>query len=400
MKVISNNGYSITSMFASIYLIYGIGASTSWYANLLLFFLGFLWLIIAAIVDAGRLINAFFSLPTVFYCIFLSFFCLSILVKANFSLGIKYLGMFILYLIINLMYKYYCDLNNNIYMKFIMRLSFIGFMFFVIKGIFFYLFNPGAARILAGNPEYYGNVLIGGGYQLAYLACIMCCYLMLRLNVKNILVCIILSILLIKTQSTITIIIAILGMTLSLICVILKKFKLSDRIVIGIFAVLFLISIFILRANIGELIVLLSENGNSTIMIRLQEVGKLLQGEHLGNESATMLRMAVYKDSLEVIAAHPLFGELLTYGAIPGFGNTGGHSDMLDAIARWGIIMGSFFLLPFFIAINRTKKMLESGWGYTIACLILMLLNPCIGFSFSAGIFFLIPSMEKIKKEK
>lgn len=392
------NKYSVTCIFAGVYLIYGIGASTSLYANYLLLFLGILWAIVAAMVDLTQLVRAVLSPLAVIYSLFLIFYLLGILISDHKLLGIKYFGIYVLYLSIILIYEYYSGLKKDVYLKIVLELCFIGFIFFVVKALFFYSIHPGAARILAGKPEYYGNIMIGGGYQLAYLACIMCSYLILQLNIKNILLCILLGVLLIKTQSTITILITIIGIVLSLVYIFIRKFKRSDRIIIGFLLVFCIIIIFFLRDNIGELLVILSEDNNSSIMIRIREIGNLLRGQTIANESATMLRIVVYKDSLDIIINHPVFGEIFMYGVTPGLGSTGGHSDMLDAVARWGIMMGGLFLFPFCVSADRINKM--KRWGYKMACLLLMLFNPCISFSFSAGIFFLIPSMEKMKKEK
>lgn len=405
MNSISYNKHFLTSIIASIFLVYGIGVSNSPYAKVILIILAIFWLGLvfwSEKKDGFNLIKIFSSPSVIFFCIFLLFFLIGVLAGNNLVLGLKYFGTYALYLMIFLMYEYYSKLEEGIYLKFILKCCFWGFMLFAVIAMVFYTFHPGAARVLAREPDYYGIIIIGGGYQLAYLASILICYLMLNPDKKNILLCIALEILLIKTQSTITILISLIGAFASLLSVFLRRFSRRNKIIIVVLGLLIVMVLFMLRDKIGDMLVAVSGEGNTSITERVQEVGNLLKGENVNDQRMIAARVVVYKESLNVIKKSPIFGEMFSCGVIPGFGSSGGHSDILDAISQWGVIFGGIYLAIFISGIAKVKKMLNDGWSYVIVMILLLLLNPTIGFSLCVGAFFMVPAMQQsvINKKK
>ena len=278
MKEISIDRHFFACIIASIFFVYGIGASNSSYAKTILVLLALVWTGLIALGDLKRLWNIFRVPSVIYYCIFLSFFLVGVLAGNNYLLGLKYFGTYVLYLMIFFMYEYYSRLENDKYLKFILKYCFWGFLFFVVIALAFYMINPGAARILAREPNYYGTIIIGGGYQLAYLTTIIVSYLMLRPTKRNILICIILAILLVKTQSTITIIIGLFGAFTSLLCILLRRVSKKSKILIWTLALLTLIFLYIFRVNIGNILIVIGGNGESSVTERINEIGSLLNG--------------------------------------------------------------------------------------------------------------------------
>ena len=278
----------------------------------------------------------------------------------------------------------------------------ISIIFFSLVALYYYYFRNVDARRIADKSAYYGNIVIGGGYSLAYGVCILGIFVADRLKHKTninghrflcFLFIMISLLLLFKTGSTITL----LMFFFSLLYIILTPniiLKRSAKIVRLCLFIIFVSICIILGGNlVGNLIIKLSYRFSGYLSKRLFSFGSFLLGDSEG--IYTINRMLIPIESLSAYIQHPFFGlsfyvgnqyySLITAGA-------GGHCEWVDAFTKYGLIGGISFIFLFFSPlISSYKKHNDMSEVIIIAIVIMGLFNPFASSASSLVVMLLIP---------
>lgn len=241
--------------------------------------------------------------------------------------------------------------------------------------------NPDAARYLAtvadsneADAVKYGFMNIGG-FEFVYSVALIYPAIIYGFKRKKIHVSIVIIyavidfILVINTGYTI----ALLLFIASTVFVFFRN-NLTVKNVVIIFVITLLVSLLVFPLFSYLLNALADVIGNETIAERLRD----LAGGREGLEASEDNRLALYMTSLTSFITHPLFGGMFNSVSI------GGHSEILDKIAQYGIF-GLIAIVLIYSAIYRKFFKVyknESGYGYVfwifMQAVILSVLNPGI----------------------
>lgn len=267
-------------------------------------------------------------------------------------------------------------------------LSKIAYFMLVIMGItaittYFGLINhPEISRILATGQDneaitesINGNI---GGFAFVYCFALSApLYIWgIRNKVKsrflklvfNLVVICFSFMLLIKAQYTLGLLLWIIAIIFSLL---VKKISLFKLLVIN-GAILFVFLGF--STEISQIFLHLADAVDSDIISqRFVEISMAIEGQ-TSSTSDMAMRIEVYSKSIEAFLEHPILGGWLYNGT------EGGHSFVLDLLAKGGIIFGGFILV---LLIMLTRFYLKSGMkrnnyylAFLFAFFLLCILNP------------------------
>lgn len=279
---------------------------------------------------------------------------------------------------------------------------------FCIIATGYYIANPGFARELSSVEE---QMAIGGGYFLAYAAAILCVYIFSKMlngriekKISYVLLCILFVCVVYLTQSSITTMAMFMGIIIALVT---KGRETSGNLMediikfgfIGICAIIVLSVIVYNKYVIAEWILEFVEGKDTNILYsRIEEiVNSFVYGKNTGHYDR---RSGTLTDSIEVIKRYPLFGVGYKYGNVFDQGRywgLGDHSEILDALARYGIFGGFLWLYPYFRTI---KHILRKNLGTAVTVLLLMYFNPFMSFHSNAVMFLFIPLFEELLRRK
>lgn len=287
----------------------------------------------------------------------------------------------------------------------------IVFIAFCLISIVYYIINPGTARDMAAHLVE-ERLAIGGGYSLAYAAAILGVYLFSKVingRIKKqkyvILIIVICTVLVILTESAITLFAMLIGYVISIITKNSEEHrKAISKITKGVFVVIvviFLLSIIMgNKYEIADYILDFTSGKNDEVIYKriTEVVNEIVYGKstrHVDVRSNTLTQ------SINIIKEYPLFGIGYKYGNVFSIGkymyNMGNHSEILDSIARYGIIGGYFLLMPYF----RTMKLIfKKNFGCVVTIFLMMYFNPFISFHTNAIMFFVIPIVEELLKRR
>ena len=239
--------------------------------------------------------------------------------------------------------------------------------------------NPDAARYLAtvadsneADAVKYGFMNIGG-FEFVYSVALIYPAIIYGFKRKKIHVSIVIIyavidfILVINTGYTI----ALLLFIASTVFVFFRN-NLTVKNVVIIFVITLLVSLLVFPLFSYLLNALADVIGNETIAERLRD----LAGGREGLEASEDNRLALYMTSLTSFITHPLFGGMFNSVSI------GGHSEILDKIAQYGIFGLIAIVLIYSAIYKKFFKVYknESGYGYVfwifMQAVILSVLNP------------------------
>ncbi|MBQ6979030.1 MAG: hypothetical protein IJQ07_00090 [Clostridia bacterium] len=239
--------------------------------------------------------------------------------------------------------------------------------------------NPDAARYLAtvadsneADAVKYGFMNIGG-FEFVYSVALIYPAIIYGFKRKKIHVSIVIIyavidfILVINTGYTI----ALLLFIASTVFVFFRN-NLTVKNVVIIFVITLLVSLLVFPLFSYLLDALADVIGNETIAERLRD----LAGGREGLEASEDNRLALYMTSLTSFITHPLFGGMFNSVSI------GGHSEILDKIAQYGIFGLIAIVLIYSAIYKKFFKVYknESGYGYVfwifMQAVILSVLNP------------------------
>lgn len=345
-----------------------------------------------------------------FYTWFLIWFFLLCTLSSGISNAVKYGISYAINLSPILIISYYLYREDIKIITYIV-LPFWNYM--CIKAILFYSIYPHAARLLAMNKNYYGNIGIGGGYNLAYGgAIIVVLFIDLLMNRKNtdkkrtvfIIITLVLNMYLVfQTASTVTII----GMIVGISFLLLYKMSYNKTGIFGLllgslFILVLIILIFANWNRIGNYLVASSSGSNDIIQRRINEIG---QSMSYGIEKQSDLgsRINSIISSLETFLNHPFFGagNLYGYNFIDSLNyGIGSHGELTDILAIHGFVGGLPLIYCYLSMKNRNKKISGSlSISYFLTFLFLFIFNPFNTFQSNIAYFVIVPGLYRLHEE-
>lgn len=327
--------------------------------------------------------------------------CLIAILSSDKQLDMKYLGVLCVYLS-PIVFGEWMQRKAGINLKRAILITVYWIWgYYGIKQLIFYSMHIRAARYLAANPLYYGEIAIGGGYFFAYGSVLLVVYLLERIcfikkSLGTMILCSICFIHVLMTESTLATIVMLLGISVVILKLIARKMHLN------LFSIIFLgicsFGLFIISGTYKTLLTELYTHFSSIARPyawRIIEIINLLLGNGVVKEGAIQSRWIVYKESIETILERPFWGSMLNSIYFDG---GGGHSEVLDALARWGLVIGGLYLSIYIIFIRNIYKGLDCK-VYIFSFICLIFLNPVAVFHFSFVMFLVIPLQQIIDKE-
>ena len=307
-------------------------------------------------------------------------------------------GTFLLFSPILIFHYYRTSEKKSI--RFVVGVMLICWVFFSIKAIHFYTENAGSAKTLTADSDAYGDIAIGGGMMLAFASAIFSAVLVdfIIQNKKRVL-CIALLILsvylLIKTESTVTLVCGFAGIVVSFVS---AKGSAKGKLVRAIIAVVLLIVFAVNIEAIGTWIVEIGIKQESTFGDRLESFGYAMMGDAGGGEYA-LDRGAIMLQSINTFLKCPITGVCYQHGNSfyhPSNYGVGNHCAWFDFFANYGILFGLLFCMVYFYQIKELLKSKNFSKGWIFCLLLTGCFNPIVGFQPSMFIFFLIPALDLI----
>lgn len=384
----------ISDLFCGMFLWFGIGILDSDLYRPLLLAIGICWCILS-----GRRIfkKKVFADPLIFcYLIFLFVYLLFIPIGDKWALSFSYFGSYLIYFIIFLIFSCYKNNGDFSTLVKISRVIYLWIIVLCVFAIFYYTANPLAARLYITHKGDLGGLMIGGGYQLAYV-----CTLILPLKIfqlleskklRDLFSVVIMAILIIKTQSVITTLIAIVGSYISFI----YSGNRNKRTIKVLAAVIFVVIIWLLKSKIGYFLLDISYGKevvdistlNNTVYMRIRDIGNFLVGNQIGANTALQLRLNNYIRPISDILKRPITGSLFISGVCVEASNFN-DSTILTNLVTWGIPLTILNLFP----VLKSLKYYPTIKGSIISLLLILLLNPSEGFSLYACAVILLPCL-------
>lgn len=343
------------------------------------------------------------------FMLFMAFYIVTSLFNLNVQNLYVYSAYYILVFFPILICEYLKMMSSSMILR-SLKCFLIVFACFCIIAIGFYIANPGLAREMAGQ-EIEDQMAIGGGYLLAYAAAILGVYFFSKLINKRIsrrpayiVFCIICVCVVYLTQSSITTLAMFIGIVISLI---MKGRETSGNPIEGVLKIGFIgIFVFILvcvivynKYAIAEWVLDFIEGKDSNVLFK--RIGEIVNSFVYGKKSWHYEdRTETLTESIALIKQYPIFGVGYKYGYVYSQGmywGLGNHSEILDALARYGIVGGVLWLSPYF---RTLKQIFRKNLGCAITILMLMYFNPFVSFHSNAVMFFFIPLCEEILRRR
>ena len=409
-KIVLRRKCSLSSIVFIIYCFYYISGYSSLSHNYIIFGLFLIWNFIAYLEDNKAYNYSIGNKCFLWLLLFVLYYFFTSSIVADLIYVLKYVTVFLFIYSTIIQYKYYYYRNNYSEIYFIVKMIIVSFLIFSINAIRFYFLNPSAARVLASDFYAFDNIAIGGGYSIAFGASIFSVYLFEILIKKSIIkkkynhyiliLFIIFELLLIKTESTTTLIANLFGL---LMCVIIKFYSSGAKNINKIIFILILILIFLVIALninvIGSYIVDITYNGTENVLIRrFNRIGLKLKymGVQYGYTNYVDERFGTISTSWNTFLKNPIFGVGYKCGNIfsllESYG-VGTHSELVDVLAQYGLVGFVFWIMFIINSLKCQNNYLKcNGWKFTL--IIMFIFNPFRSFHGFIVIFFLIPMID------
>ncbi len=303
-------------------------------------------------------------------------------------------------------YHYFENPANLNVRKKVIDYSFAIFMFYVVYSIIYYLLNPGAARRARDH-----ELLLGGGYGLACACALLFVFLFgylvsghlkgkpkeKRITIVSL---VLMGVLIVLTQSTLTMLIWIVGV---ISCLYFRRNNIRFyyfRIAILPFILAILIFIFPL---IGDVFIDLSEHriADSRMYERIYSLGHFMKyGNDNPSASYTVNRFSTPLQSITTFINNPIFGVAYKHGSAflhPSLFGVGNHCEFFDAFANYGVLGGLPFIMVYFLQIAEIfkRKISHPSRAWVWVVVLLGCFNPLRYFCFNFILFFFIPIITK-----
>ena len=391
-------------IFVIAFFVWGYGRITTEIYRPLLMLIGIVPVILILVLK--KRVHKL-DISELLYAIFLFLFLIFIPISDESGTAISYFGAYTMYFFPYIFFKYY---EKNIRsLQSLQRLykiviTICCYLFLIgIASIIVYTVHPGIARLYATHRSDLMGLMIGGGYQLAYVGSLLLPFLVHRAFQKKqvIFTCAVIFLIIIllwKTGSMLTLLSGIIGMVMQF----WLRGNSKRRLYMSLCIILGFVILFALRNNIGEFLIDIS-NGkvvtdystmNNTVFVRLNEIGWLLKGNVYSDLVATNLRYENFVRPFTAICEHPFTGALFITGVNPEQAIYN-DSSIITAISCWGVPMALLYFYPFFSVMKKYRRFLGCG---TVAFL-LVLLNPTEGVSLFSTCYFLLPALAILEEE-
>jgi hypothetical protein len=370
-----------------------------------------LWNVTAFAEDSKSYLYAIQNKPTYLLLLFLAYYFFTGGIEGDVTYLLSYIGVYLMLFSGHVQFLYYYRRNRLKEIKFIVYLSLIGWMIISIMALSFYSRFPDAARTLAADTDAFGDLYIGGGYAIAFGSAILFSFLFSllfrrSLNFKKtilvtlIVIVIILFILVVKTESTITLIAAMMGTLVGIFIEIRNRLSSDAKVLYYIFSVGLIV--LLLNGVLTSVFFQLSDLASEEVYAkRFHRIGEKFDAFETGSNSENYVdeRWGDVADSFNTFLDYPIFGvgymagnefsKLNKYSVHAKF-NVGAHSEIADSLAQYGIV-GCFFLFGFFMqSLKRTNRGIKNKC-YLVALFIMALMNPFKYFHGFYALFVLIP---------
>ena len=406
-------GIGLSSVFFVIYAVYCITGYTGVYHNYITVGLFALWLFMAFVEDNRSFVKAVENKTFIWAALFILYYLITSLFFGDIVNTLEYIAVYIMLFSCVFQYSYYRSRNRISEIRFILFIISAAWIIVAIRAILFYEANPSAARTLASDFYAYGNLAIGGGYAIAFGSALLSVYLFdlclnktfkkTRTKIFLLAAVAILFYLLVKTESTLTLIACVLGLA----AVVIRKMLLNREggasaktvVFAGIIFLALVLILFNLQ-DIGEWMVRVTADGiDNVILRRINKVGEKLMYMGTGEtyENYVDERLSYVYQSIETFFKNPVFGVGWKYGnmfdALEANG-VGMHSALCDALAQHGVI-GAVPFIMFFVKALRKECRVNCN-TYIITMLFMVFVNPFEYFHVYSAMFILIPMIDML----
>lgn len=402
--------YSFSDSLAILYIIISLLGFHIPNSNLINLTLLLLW-IMALVLERNINFSFLKSKSVIFLLGFLLYGLLTSLLYGDFFLAGKiFLGR--IHVFSSAFLFYYYLYNKKEYMLSSIAIASLSTLLFcTLLSTYIYSKNQDLPILLAQNSANYSSLPLGEGFALSYANALLIAFFVplpflnkampayQRLFLFLYLFLLLFAIY--KSRSSLSFIVAILGLFVSIFLFEIKAYPSLGRAKAMLFFLFLLLSLFLLIYNkelIGNLLMQLAGSQKSKLLSRLYMVGEFLSGygqEELSGGDGQ--RLALVLSSLQTWIKNPIFGvnhisggeysNLFTQGV-------GMHSQIFDSFAQYGLL-GAFFYFSAqffqFSNIVRTSKRFPYIW--IAVSLLLQLVNPYRDFTNFHVQFFVIPSL-------
>ena len=393
------------------YVLFYLTGSNSGIHNVIQIGLFALWNVTAFAEDSKSYLYAIQNKPTYLLLLFLAYYFFTGGIEGDVTYLLSYIGVYLMLFSGHVQFLYYYRRNRLKEIKFIVYFSLIGWMIISIMALSFYSRFPDAARTLAADTEAFGDLYIGGGYAIAFGSAILFSFLFSllfrrSLNFKKtilvtlIVIVIILFILVVKTESTITLIAAVMGTLVGIFIEIRNRLSSDAKVLFYLFSVGLIV--LLLNGVLTSVFFQLSDLASEDVYAkRFHRIGEKFDAFETGSNSENYVdeRWGDVADSFNTFLDYPIFGvgymagnefsKLNKYSVHAKF-NVGAHSEITDSLAQYGIV-GCSFLFGFFMqSLKRTNRGIKDKC-YLVALFIMALMNPFKYFHGFYALFVLIP---------
>lgn len=310
-------------------------------------------------------------------------------------------------------------------LKIVYEYSMLFIALLCVYALILYTIFPGVARptnARSFNQHYgvEGGILFNPGYGFACAITVLAIFLLglvsngffdynKKAKFKVVFFVIVMAFVVYETQSTITLIIFLIGI---ISCYYFKK---KNRIVFYIKLVLIPIVLLVLlffMPKVGEWLIDVSYDKmlESRMYKRLFSLGNFFAyGRDSADATYAINRFTIPLESITTFLKNPLFGVAYKHGCgyyRPYLYGVGNHCEFFDSLANYGIFGGTAFLSIYFLQAKHILKScgLYKNYSWVVTLVLLGAFNPLIYFFVSFAFMFLMPSFclineEKLKKE-
>lgn len=407
-----NKSIGISCMvFMAYVLFYMTGSNSEWH-NYIQFALFGLWNLFALLGDPKSFRLAITSKPTIYLLFFLIYYFVTSIIEGELGYTLTYVGVYLMIYTCHVQFLYYYQRSRYKEVRFIVLTSLVGWCLIAIFAIAFYTINPAAARTLAADFTAYENLYIGGGYAIAFGSAILFPYLTSlllkrRLGViKKTLVAFVVFILfylIVKTESTTTLIASVLGSIIGLFYEIRNNISKGRKIVLYIASIVLIA--FLLNGGLVRVVYQISDSASEELYAkRFDRIGEKLISFESGSsyENYVDERWGLVTESFNTFLENPLLGVGYKVGnkfsKLEAIG-VGTHSEMFDILAQFGLIGGFLFYAYFFSSLKRAERRIKNK-SYLITLFIMALMNPFHYFHGFYALFVMIPFVDILVSTK
>lgn len=297
-----------------------------------------------------------------------------------------------------LIFGYYLYYEDKKKLTIFLNISLIIILMIGINTIINLIKNPNLSRILAtANPdEYYAKVKFIGSFGFAYgLVFIIFSIIGSKIfnnATKNKMIYIILVLILAITVIYEQFMIAIILLGIAICLHIFRAYNIK-RLLLS--ALIFSLIFALFLPSVNRILKITAENiKQDAISQRLYEISDLLESNNLEKTVDLKSRVERYSWSIETFLNDPL--------GIEKGKNIGGHSEILDEYAKYGLIIASLTVAVFISYMNfikkdiLTQKNTRNMWFINeIVYLIYATINTSMFIITSMMIFFIVPLILK-----